>query len=85
MRRACRIVNEMEFRMWREAKSFSPPARAGTMKRFPSMHRLAESPCDSLPCFILAQHRPRTPHVLENNASLKRRCLAQAQYGRPFH
>jgi hypothetical protein len=42
MRRARRIVNEMEFRMWREAKSFSPSARPVTMKGFPPMHRLAE-------------------------------------------
>jgi hypothetical protein len=43
MRRVRRIVNEMEFRMWREAKSFSPSVRARTMKGFPPMHRLAET------------------------------------------
>jgi hypothetical protein len=40
MRRAGRIVNEMEFRMLREAKSFSPPARVDTMKGFSPMRRL---------------------------------------------
>jgi hypothetical protein len=34
MRRARRIVNEMEFRMLRAAKSFSPSSRAGTVKGF---------------------------------------------------
>jgi len=34
MRRAHGIVNEMEFRIWRDAKSFSPLALAGTMKDF---------------------------------------------------
>jgi len=34
MRRTRGIVNEMEFRMLREAKSFSPSPHAGTMKGF---------------------------------------------------
>jgi hypothetical protein len=43
MRRARRIVNEMEFRMWCEAKSFSPPERAGTVKRFQLMRTFSEA------------------------------------------
>jgi hypothetical protein len=43
MRRVRRIVNEMEFRMWHEAKSFSPSVCARTMKGFPPMHWLAEA------------------------------------------
>jgi hypothetical protein len=53
MRRARRIVNEMEFRMWREAKSFSPPAPTGTMKGFPPMHRLAEGGAALAPASFL--------------------------------
>jgi hypothetical protein len=34
MRRVSHIVNEMEFRMLREAKSFSPSTSAEAMKRF---------------------------------------------------
>jgi hypothetical protein len=48
MRRGRRIVNEMEFRMWREARSFSPSAPAGTMKRFSPMHHHAKLRRDSL-------------------------------------
>ncbi|WP_143105938.1 hypothetical protein [Bradyrhizobium sp. Gha] len=43
MRRTRRIVNEMEFRMWREAKSISPFARTATMKRFQLMHHPANA------------------------------------------
>jgi hypothetical protein len=41
MRRAGHIVNEMEFRMLRTAKSFSPSTRADTMKAFSPMCQLA--------------------------------------------
>jgi hypothetical protein len=37
MRRARRIVNEMEFRMLRKVKSLSPSARADAMKGFSQM------------------------------------------------
>ncbi|MCP3369626.1 hypothetical protein [Bradyrhizobium cajani] len=53
MRRARRIVNEMEFRMWREAKSFSPAARAGTMKGFSPMHLSAERAAPAAPASFL--------------------------------
>jgi hypothetical protein len=43
MRRGSCIVNEMEFRMWRDAKSFSPSARAGTMQRFQHAPRMLET------------------------------------------
>jgi len=43
MRRVRHIVNEMEFRMSREAKSFSPSARAGAMKRFQLMRNFSKS------------------------------------------
>jgi hypothetical protein len=43
MRRARRIVNEMEFRMWREARSFSPLLRATTMKGFPPMRAFSKA------------------------------------------
>jgi hypothetical protein len=41
MRRAGHIVNEMEFRMLRTAKSFSPSTRADTTKAFSPMCQLA--------------------------------------------
>jgi hypothetical protein len=43
MRRGRCIVNEMEFRMWREAKSFSPSEQAVTMKRFSSMRKFSKA------------------------------------------
>ncbi|WP_375313342.1 hypothetical protein WHZ77_08955 [Bradyrhizobium sp. A5] len=54
MRRARRIVNEMEFRMLREAGSFSPSAHAGTMKRFPLMRHVAKLRRDFLFASIAA-------------------------------
>jgi hypothetical protein len=85
MRRAGRIVNEMEFRMLREAKSFSPPARVDTMKGFSPMRRLAIPRRDSIICIILAHLRLRAPGFLESTGLLKRPCSSRAQYGWPFH
>jgi hypothetical protein len=42
MRRAGRIVNEMEFRMLRAAQSFSPPVRASTKKGFFAFAAIAD-------------------------------------------
>jgi len=57
MRRGRRIVNEMEFRMWREGKSFSPSADADTMKRFPLMRKILESGVAlKRPCPMRAQY-----------------------------
>jgi len=85
MRRGRRIVNEMEFRMWRDAKSFSPSARAGTMQRFQVMHRPAMRTATPATCSILAHLPPRTPRILEIGAALKRHCPTHPQYGQPFH
>jgi hypothetical protein len=43
MRRGRGIVNEMEFRMWRDAKSFSPSAQGTAMKRFSLMPVILET------------------------------------------
>jgi hypothetical protein len=85
MRRGCDIVNEMEFRMWRDARSFSPSARAGTMQRFQLMHHPAMANRHSAICSILAHLRPRTLRILEIGAALKRHCPTHPQYGQPFH
>jgi hypothetical protein len=81
MRRARRIVNEMEFRMWREARSFSPSAHGTAMKRFSLLHHLARMRRDSAACIILAHHPPRTRCVLESGAALKRHFPTHLQYG----
>ncbi|MEH2487839.1 hypothetical protein [Bradyrhizobium sp. AZCC 2230] len=81
MRRACRIVNEMEFRMWRAAKSFSPSARAGTMQRFQAMHHPAMAFATPAICSILAHLRLCTLRILESGAALKRHCPTHLQYG----
>ncbi|WP_339031523.1 hypothetical protein WHZ78_25485 [Bradyrhizobium symbiodeficiens] len=56
MRRVRRIVNEMEFRMWREAKSFRPSADAGTMQRFSLMLHSARMRRDSLSASFAVRH-----------------------------
>jgi hypothetical protein len=85
MRRAWPIVNEMEFRMWRNAKSFSPPAHMGTMKGFSQAYRFTDRAIDSVSSLILSHLRLRTSQFLESGTSLKRHCLPRAQYGQPFH
>ncbi|MCK1392574.1 hypothetical protein [Bradyrhizobium sp. 1] len=85
MRRTRGIVNEMEFRMWREEKSFSPSARAGTMKRFSLAHRSAKRGATPSPASFLRIYATRTAQILESSVSLKRPCPMRAQYGWPFH
>ncbi|MGY0572364.1 hypothetical protein ACTGJ9_015900 [Bradyrhizobium sp. RDM12] len=81
MRRACCIVNEMEFRMWRDARSFSPSVRGTTMKRFSWIHHAAMMRCCSAACWILAHLGPRTPPILESDTALERHCPTHPQYG----
>ncbi|MBR0825733.1 hypothetical protein JQ596_09300 [Bradyrhizobium manausense] len=57
MRRACGIVNEMEFRMLRVAQTFSPSSRAGTTKRFFARNHATSRATAETICTTLKQIR----------------------------
>ncbi|MBC9878898.1 hypothetical protein G8O24_16280 [Bradyrhizobium sp. INPA01-394B] len=84
MRRTRCIVNEMEFRMLREAKSFSPPARVETMKGFSSMHQWARR--GSAPSAgVLAAHFFRRAHRTFSKAAFCRNVIARCAHNTVGH
>ncbi|MCA1415975.1 hypothetical protein I6F30_33350 [Bradyrhizobium sp. NBAIM20] len=85
MRRVRDIVNEMDFRMLREGKSFLSICACGSDERIFADAGARKVKRDSIACCIPVQLRPRTRRILESSAPLKRHCLKHVQYGCPFH
>jgi hypothetical protein len=85
MRRVWRIVNEMEFRMLRAARSFSPSTRAPTTKGFFGFVAIDDHV--ATPSSAQSPRRSGAARIafLARARSKERPSGERTQFGRPFH